>query len=167
MQKGQHCANLLCAPHVIALTVEGIQAYHTGCTHAGLFKHVLTAIHAKYAIIINEMASGGGADADHDSSANGSRSARTRWCWSQYGRSWNFTSWSNRVWQRLCRRLQQCGLQQGYCNVWNFPKLHQMYHMADQIRRYVEGAFARVYIVRCLSVLNLCLSQCVFVARYG
>ena len=25
MQKGQHGANLLCAPHVIALTVEGIQ----------------------------------------------------------------------------------------------------------------------------------------------
>ena len=78
----------------------------------GLFKHVLTAIHAKYAIIINEMASGGGADADHDSSANGTRSARTRWCWAQYGRSWNWTSWSNRVWQRLSRRLQQCGLSQ-------------------------------------------------------
>ena len=25
IEKGQHCANLLCAPHVIALTVEGIQ----------------------------------------------------------------------------------------------------------------------------------------------
>ena len=25
--------------------------------------------------------------------------------------------------------------QQGYCNEWNFPKLHQMYHIADQIRR--------------------------------
>lgn len=71
----------------------------------GIFKHVLTAIHAKFAAAIHEMAS---VDVVTVNQACGW--SRSRWCWATKYRRWQYQAWTNRVWERMRERLLECGL---------------------------------------------------------
>ena len=71
----------------------------------GLFKHVMTAIHAKYATAIQQMT-----DDELYTSVGPQEGGRAAFCKKQFQRRWEFRAWLDRAFQRLERRLQDCGL---------------------------------------------------------
>ena len=71
----------------------------------GIFKHVLTVIHARFAAAIHVMASVNISALDEESGWN-----RSRWCQTKFFRRWEYKAWSAHVWERLRTRLLKCGL---------------------------------------------------------
>ena len=66
----------------------------------GLFKHVLSAIHAKFASAIYHMT---------DVDTTGGRAA---YCKQHFDRRWEFRAWLDRAFKRLARRLEDSGVSQ-------------------------------------------------------